>query len=76
MIGWMRKGYRAAQRTYKSIDTWRVTETFIAIEEAVDAFLKRDGAQFTGYNARVRYDLWAGDATVWAINEQGRRIDW
>lgn len=39
MVGWMRRGYRAAQRRYKGRQLAEVEQTFRAIEQEVDRFL-------------------------------------
>lgn len=39
-VGWLRRGYRAAQRRYRGIPSYTLMEAFIAVERAADNFLK------------------------------------
>lgn len=68
MAGWMRMGYRACIDRWRPIDPYTLCETFIAIETAVDAFLKHGddnfGEALGGMIAIVRFDPMNAYATV------------
>jgi hypothetical protein len=57
MIGWMRKGYRAARRRWQGAGQGMLEETFCAIEEAVDRFLKHEDCEaYEGATVIVQFD--------------------
>lgn len=56
MIGWMRRGYRAAKRRYRRINRFRLLEAFCSIERVADETLKHY-ADYLGSEVRLTCDI-------------------
>lgn len=55
MIGWMRKGYRAAVKRWRGYSQYDLMESFCAIEKAVDTFLSHH-EEHIGAEVTIRFD--------------------
>lgn len=56
MRDWMLLGYRACAHRWRLVDTYMVYETFIAIEDGVDTFLKHN-ADYEGLEVALTFDV-------------------
>lgn len=57
IIGWLRKGYRMAQKRYRGIDNYHLSYVFSRIEKALDKELKHADE---GMKVKVQIDLERG----------------
>lgn len=67
MVGWMRRGYRAAKARWSAHDRWTLSEAFKAIESAVDTLLDTGGEYgevFEGMDVEICFDIEA--CRAWA----------
>ena len=62
IYGWMRRGFRKAQRRYRKHPAYYVCLMFQTIENTVDQYLKH--AENYGQEVRVTYDLERGTCRV------------
>lgn len=71
--GWLRKGYRAAQRRYRGIDVCLLSHLFAEIEKKADQLLTED---MSGYCPMVIHlDVKRGDARVY-LDESSLDEEW
>lgn len=69
MRAWMTRGYRACKRRHRKYCREALTETFIAIERAVDQLLDREGQEYLGSTATISFDRESGTARAY-LNEE------
>jgi len=62
-VGWLRKGYRAAIRRWQPYQQFKLLETFVAIERAVDRALI-SGEEYEGLDCVLHFSVQHETATI------------
>lgn len=71
MIGWMRRGYRACAQRWRGRSGDELRQTFQAIEEVVDRFLRREQDLIEGTDVTLVFDVRLCEARI-----ESTRDDW